>query len=325
MLLKRTRSHLCIDPYLYIGVQKYSSALLISMHCCDRCVPVVPENLTAAQVMGFPRNGTAYLLASHFIASPAGLLGDAVGELAQNWRVILAFTACGLLVGLVWLVLLRFAAVCFIMGLMLLLQTGLVGVTLLAWDKTQHTQLFASIPGVTSALASISLSGSVAHTVAILLSVITLVTFLLLLVMASRILVAVRLIQEAARAVSDMKSILLVPLSNVPLLLALALWVGSGSLLLASAGDFDSVLGAYSYGVSSVLTVIDARIELACNLARVSALACVLSATNEAESDNERAARKQVCRARAGCQSNGRSHHGRRARVGRAGRGGAQR
>jgi hypothetical protein len=38
-------------------------------------------------------------------------------------------------------------------------------------------------------------------------------------------LVAVRLIQEAARAVSDMPSLLLVPLTNIPALLLLAVWV----------------------------------------------------------------------------------------------------
>jgi hypothetical protein len=42
------------------------------------------------------------------------------------------------------------------------------------------------------------------------------VLFLLFVVMGRRLLVAIRLIQEAARAVGDVPSVLLVPLSNLP-------------------------------------------------------------------------------------------------------------
>ena len=43
--------------------------------------------------MGFPGNGTAYLLASEFMASPVGFVGDVAAELAHTWREVLAFSA----------------------------------------------------------------------------------------------------------------------------------------------------------------------------------------------------------------------------------------
>ena len=71
------------------------------------------------QVLGLPHNGTAYLLAAEFMASPVGLLGDLVSELASTWRVVVGFSLSAVPLGLLWLLLLRVAATCMLVGVVL--------------------------------------------------------------------------------------------------------------------------------------------------------------------------------------------------------------
>jgi len=216
-----------------------------------KCVPVPPTNLSAAQVIGFPGNGTAYLLASDFMASPVGLVGDVVAELAQTWRVVVAFSCSAVPLGLLWLLLLRGFATCLLLTILVSLLGGMLFITLLAWDKAGVTSISALLfPTLAAQLAQMPVSTTGAYAIALVFSVLTCLMFLTMVVMGKRFLVAVRLIQEAARAVGQVPSILLVPLTNIPALLLLAVWVSGAGLLLASAGDFDPVLGAYSYALS---------------------------------------------------------------------------
>ena len=216
-----------------------------------KCVPVPPTNLSAAQVMGFPGNGTAYLLASDFMSSPVGLVGDIVAELAQTWQVVVGFSCSAVPLGLLWLLLLRTAATCLLLTIFVALLAGMLVITLLAYDKAAVTNISGMVaPTLAAQVAQIPVSTTGAFAVAIVFSVLTGLVFLFMVAMGRRFLVAVRLIQEAARAVGQVPSILLVPLTNIPALLLLAIWGCGAGLLLASAGDFDPVLGAYSYALS---------------------------------------------------------------------------
>jgi hypothetical protein len=217
-----------------------------------KCVPVLPGNFTTARLMGFPSNSTAYLLASEFIGSPVGLLGDGVTELAMNWPLVLGFVSSALVAGLVWLLLLQLAATCLVVCLMAVLLLALIAVSLMAWHKAGVIETLL-VPHLDESLAAVPVSGATGYIVAIVFSAMTAMMLLLVVFMGRRVLIAVRLIQEAARAVRDIPSVLLVPLTTLPALVILAAWVGVAGLLLLSAGDFDPVLGAYSYGMSTFL------------------------------------------------------------------------
>ncbi len=46
-----------------------------------KCVPTLPKNITEAAKSGLPQSADGFLMATSYIASPVGLLGNAASEL----------------------------------------------------------------------------------------------------------------------------------------------------------------------------------------------------------------------------------------------------
>jgi len=218
-----------------------------------KCVPMLPRNLTHTEALGFSASQEAFTSAARFIAAPVGLLGSVVSELQVTWRIILWACAGAVVLAFLWLVLLRSFALLLIVSFSLLLLLASGGLTLLAWDKAGMIAVTGVSADLNDGLDSVELSPAIAKVIAVILSFATLLLLLLACCFAKRILVAVRLIQEAAKAVIDIPSIIFFPLSTLLSLILLCVLAVSGGLFLASAGEYDPVLGSYSYASSSFL------------------------------------------------------------------------
>ncbi len=70
-----------------------------------------------------------------------------------------------------------------------------------------------------------------------------------------RIRLAIRLIQESARAVMEIPSMIFFPLTTLLFFSVLAVFTVTVGLYIASAGEYDPVLGTYSYAAKFAFTV----------------------------------------------------------------------
>ena len=210
-----------------------------------KCVPVPPPVLALSELEGFPAEARIYTAAARFVAAPLGALGNAAGELHVTWPYIAGSTGVALVFALVWLALLRYFTLCLVVTVGTAVLGGALGVTLLAWDK-QGAIAITRGNALEAVLASIEISPSGALAAAVGLSIGTALLFLLAVFLARRVLVAVRLIQEASRAVADMPSVLAFPLSTLLSLALLTVLAATAALFLASAGSFDPAMGAFT-------------------------------------------------------------------------------
>ncbi|KAJ1473231.1 hypothetical protein T484DRAFT_1837271, partial [Baffinella frigidus] len=92
-------------------------------------------------------------------------------------------------------------------------------------------------------LASITVSASGAYAAAVGITIATVLLFLLVVFFARRIL-------EASRAVAEVPTLLVFPLTTLVSLLLLLGLCATSSLYLASAGRYDPVLGAYTHAAT---------------------------------------------------------------------------
>lgn len=164
-----------------------------------------------------------------------------------TWKVVLSLCFLAVVLGFVWLLMLRGCAMILVFGTIFLFSLCLIGITLLAWDKAGMLEVAHVYNELAERLDSIKISGPVAETIAIVITVCTGCFLLLVCCMFRRIRIAVRLIQESAKAVHEMPSTILFPLTTMVFAALLAVWAVIVGLYIASAGDFDPMSGTYSY------------------------------------------------------------------------------
>lgn len=212
-----------------------------------KCVPLLPKNITDASKLGLPASLKGFTIAAGYIASPVGILGNAVSEIQVTWPVIVALCLLAVVLGFLWLLMLRGCAMMLIMGTILLFALALIGLTLLAWDKAGMIRVASVYNELAVQIDAVQLSPPVAEAVAVIISGILICYLLLVCCMFKRIRIAVRLIQESARAVVDMPSMVFFPVSTFAAFFILCAWSVVIGLYLASAGEFDPILGSYSF------------------------------------------------------------------------------
>ena len=164
-----------------------------------------------------------------------------------TWRVIIALCFLALFLGFFWLLMLRGCAMFLIMGTILAFAVALIGLSLLAWDKAGMIRIASIYNELAVHVDAVELSGPWAEAVAVIITAIAVAYLLLVCCMFKRIRIAVRLIQESARAVVEIPTMVLFPVSTFFAFLLLCTWTVIIGTYLASAGEFDPVLGSYSY------------------------------------------------------------------------------
>mmetsp|Transcript_28376 Transcript_28376/g.91793 ORF Transcript_28376/g.91793 Transcript_28376/m.91793 type:complete len:812 (+) Transcript_28376:657-3092(+) len=217
-----------------------------SINILWKCVPLAPKDLREASRIGFASSAVAYTLANQFIASPVGLLGDIISELQTTWRVMVLCAVGLVILCFLWLLFLRVWARYFVVFLIVSLLLGSIYASYLAWRRAG---MFSSSDAVSRQLgipaSSLKLSPFASQIFAIVFTIISGMVLLLLIAFCQRMMVAVRLIEEGARAVTDMPSLAFFPLSLLVSVLLLYAWSGLLGLFLLSSSRYDVVLGTY--------------------------------------------------------------------------------
>lgn len=204
----------------------------------------------------------AFNAALDFAANPAGAAGAAMGKIVQYWVVIAASVIVALVLGFIWLIFLRlFVGVmvwCTVVGLLLFL----IILTIFAWEKaglisiakvsnqvtnTVGTSSVDTTQYTSQVTSGLEIDQTTAKVLASIISVVTIVYFLLFCVFMQRIRIAVQVIKEAAKAVGAMPFLVLYPLVTFISLLALAVWWVTVLLYLCSAGEFDPKTMSFTY------------------------------------------------------------------------------
>mmetsp|Transcript_34354 Transcript_34354/g.53599 ORF Transcript_34354/g.53599 Transcript_34354/m.53599 type:complete len:415 (-) Transcript_34354:1174-2418(-) len=191
-----------------------------------------------------------------------GWVGSILAELQITWHVILGGRAVAVLLGFVWLMLLRTFALCLVVTFGLLFLLSCIAISLLAWDKAGVIGVANLSDDLERSIDTIKVSSGAAQVLATVFSVITGILLILAFCFTRRILVAVRLIQEAARTVIDIPSIMFFPCTTFISLTMLAIMSFVGGLYLASAGEFDPVLGSYSYASTFAMQGSDCAVQV---------------------------------------------------------------
>ena len=191
------------------------------------------------------------------LSNPAGEIGQMAAELAQMWSLLVVAVAIAVVMGFVYLILVRLIAKCMMFFTLFGLLLVLALCSLFAWDKTGKIHIFASVinttgvnasalPGVGNALKTPT-EPAITYAVAVILSVATVAYAALLCVMLKRLIIAIDVIQEAAKSMAAMPALLLLPLSTFLALLFLYLWAGFISIYLLSGGQFDPITGKFVF------------------------------------------------------------------------------
>uniref|UniRef100_A0A6U4PCE9 Uncharacterized protein n=1 Tax=Hemiselmis andersenii TaxID=464988 RepID=A0A6U4PCE9_HEMAN len=244
-----------------------------------KCVPMLPANMSEEQSatlakMGMPVDTASFGGAMAFMSNPAGEIGTLTAEFTLTWPILLASALIAIVLGFVWMILIRLFAMVMLwvtcIGLFFLF--GLVAV--FAWDKTGKIEIFSTINAQTgqnvSALAeSAGIPGAEATTepalveaVAWIFTVLFVVYFVLMFFFLKRIIIAVKVIREAAKAMSAMPMMVFQPVWTLSSLCLLYLWVGLITVYLVSAGEFDPSTGQFVYGGGTCTNLVDQGINV---------------------------------------------------------------
>ena len=222
-----------------------------------KCVPALPNNIPPSASAALPFDVSMLANTTSSLSNPAGEIGQMAAELAQMWSLLVVAVAIAVVMGFVYLILVRLIAKCMMFFTLFGLLLVLALCSLFAWDKTGKIHIFASVinttgvnasalPGVGNALKTPT-EPAITYAVAVILSVATVAYAALLCVMLKRLIIAIDVIQEAAKSMAAMPALLLLPLSTFLALLFLYLWAGFISIYLLSAGQFDPITGKFVF------------------------------------------------------------------------------
>lgn len=253
-----------------------------------KCVPTLPANLSADQLeqlsaVGLPVEGEDFAQALNFISNPAGEIGTLTSELMSTWHVIAAGCGLAVVMGFVFLVCIRFLAVPCTWITLVGLLLALVSATLLAFDRTGKIQIISQLDAVTgqnisalaaqadSSFAEAGISDGLMEVISYALAAVSAVYLLVMIFMFKRILIAVKVIVEAAKAVSAMPFLVLQPIWTFAFLIILYAWAVAVTMYLMSAGEFDPSTGTFVYrGGTCTADVTDYGINATANVVLIS-------------------------------------------------------
>mmetsp|Transcript_60527 Transcript_60527/g.143932 ORF Transcript_60527/g.143932 Transcript_60527/m.143932 type:complete len:950 (+) Transcript_60527:231-3080(+) len=253
-----------------------------------KCIPAMPANLTKEDLeklaaVGLPVDNAEFAEMLNFMSNPGGEIGTITAELVSTWYIVLAGCGMAVVMGFAFLMCIRLLAVpctyLTMIGLLLMLTVS----TLLAFDRTGKIQLVSQLDTVTgqniSALADeaessygeAGVSEGIMEAISWVLAVISVIYLLVMIFMFKRILIAVKVIVEAAKAISAMPLLVLQPLWTFSFLSILYLWTVAVTMYLMSAGEFDPTTGTFVYkGGTCTADITDLGINTTTNVLLIS-------------------------------------------------------
>jgi preprotein translocase subunit SecG len=230
-----------------------------------KCIPAPPLNLTDQQKVmlleaGLPVGGGDFGNALGPLSNPAGEVGVMAAELNRTWWVLVVAFVIALIMGFVFLLLIRFFAVPIVWTSMIgLLIVSILG-TIFLWDRAGVIPLTSTLDAQTganiSALAKAAgenVAGEAAAdkglvmTAAVVMSIFTAVYFVLFVVLFKKIMIAVKVVREACKALAAMPLLVVQPLCTMVSLAILYIWTAAITMYFMSAGEFDPSTGRFVY------------------------------------------------------------------------------
>uniref|UniRef100_A0A7S4PPC4 Choline transporter-like protein n=1 Tax=Guillardia theta TaxID=55529 RepID=A0A7S4PPC4_GUITH len=227
-----------------------------------KCIPSLPANIStdseSLQAAGLPSSIGSFGDSLSTLQSPGGSVGQYAAELSQTWQLIIIGMVIALVLGFVFLLLVRFFAVAILWIVIIGLFIVLAACSLFAWDRTGKISIFSKFSDQSNITALAEASGvpipgqntdtTVITIFAAIFSALFVIYLVLLIILFKRILLAVKVIVEAAKAIAAMPFLILQPLTTFISLGVLYVWVILIAMYLFSAGKFDPVTGKFEYG-----------------------------------------------------------------------------
>mmetsp|Transcript_26387 Transcript_26387/g.59980 ORF Transcript_26387/g.59980 Transcript_26387/m.59980 type:complete len:916 (-) Transcript_26387:201-2948(-) len=232
-----------------------------TMDVLYKCIPSLPANLSAdsqsLQAVGLPATTSSFGDSLSTLSSPGGSVGRYAAELTQTWQLIVIGMGIALALGFVFLVVVRLFAVVILWIVIIGLFIVLAACSVFAWDRSGKISIFSKLQDQSNLTALADASGisipgqntdpAIITAFAIIFSVLFVAYLLILIVLFKRILLAVKVIVEAAKAISAMPFLILQPLATFVSLAVLYVWAILIAMYLFSAGKFDPITGKFVY------------------------------------------------------------------------------
>ena len=222
-----------------------------------KCAPSLPNGYQVSDTTALPFDVSMLGNTTSSLTNPAGEIGQMVAELSHLWRLLVVSVAIAVAMGFVYLILLRLFAKLIMFVTLFGLLIVLAICSLFAWDKTGKIHVFEAVskttgvnvtalPGVSDSMKTPTEPG-LTYAAAVILTVLTIAYAVILCIMIRRLIIAIDIIQEAAKSMAAMPMLLLLPLTTFLALLFLYLWAGFITIYLLSAGQFDPKTGKFVY------------------------------------------------------------------------------
>lgn len=211
----------------------------------DRCIYELEETLTYSVVD--PRAGGLNIIASQ-LGTWALTIWRNLGDVRETWWTILIVGIIGAFcIGLVWLRILEKWVGFFVWLMIFLSFAGLTVVLLICFAKAgKLTNSVTALNEATdenivlaSLLSTSDSQTNIWNALGVILAIIECICFLMLLVMWSKVLLAIKVLGEAARAIRTIKSVLIVPAFTSLAVFLLGIYtIGIGGYLV-TAGNLE--------------------------------------------------------------------------------------
>eukprot|EP00281_Chroomonas_sp_CCMP1168_P006014 CAMPEP_0206259920 /NCGR_PEP_ID=MMETSP0047_2-20121206/26781_1 /ASSEMBLY_ACC=CAM_ASM_000192 /TAXON_ID=195065 /ORGANISM="Chroomonas mesostigmatica_cf, Strain CCMP1168" /LENGTH=890 /DNA_ID=CAMNT_0053686905 /DNA_START=131 /DNA_END=2803 /DNA_ORIENTATION=- len=244
-----------------------------------KCIPRIPTNLSADQVdtlgkLGLPVDAASFGSAMAFMTNPAGQIGVFTAELSLTWGLLLGSIGIAILLGFVWMILIRMLALVMLWVTVIALWLVFALCALFAWDKTGKIAVFDQVTRTTgqniTALAEqagvpgadATASADTYEAFAWIFTVLFIVYTVLMFFFFKRIVIAVKIIKEAAKAMAAMPFLIIQPLFTLLSLIVLYGWAGIITVFLISAGEFDITTGTFTYAGGSCTDLVNQEFNL---------------------------------------------------------------
>ncbi len=231
-----------------------------------RCFPLYEENITKVEICANPKGAKVddpscskkIVTEVKETEAPSKKnpvfeqLNSAVGVFLRyfadlskaQWIIVGSGIGGGVFFGFIWLVLLRYAAPLMVWLTVVMMLLLCLGLTLFSYSKAGviGQNDFASIVGSGAAVseyASASEESTKAWTyVSYIMTLIFVIVLIVIIVMRKKINIAIGIIQEASKAVSKMKTLLIFPFVTITSLSILIIWWLTITMYLMSADSF---------------------------------------------------------------------------------------
>mmetsp|Transcript_43400 Transcript_43400/g.112898 ORF Transcript_43400/g.112898 Transcript_43400/m.112898 type:complete len:782 (-) Transcript_43400:413-2758(-) len=191
---------------------------------------------------------------TQIIEDPTAFLNNMASKLQNNWIVLTICVGVTILVAFLWLLLIRLIAAVVTWVTIIVLLISLIGVSLICWVKTGHLQpgfldLIRNNTNIPFILTEVSDDYATMMTIAIVMTVLTVLAFLITCGLGRHVNLAIKLLIEASKAIREMPAIIFYPLiSLIFSLIAVAFFALVGAFIV-SAGNWDCYEGRFKWSL----------------------------------------------------------------------------